>query len=306
MTQISVIVPIYNTEKYLDRCIQSILAQTYSNIELLLVDDGSTDSSGAICDKYAEQDSRVRVFHKPNGGVSSARNMGLDNAKGEWIGWVDSDDYIDEDMYEQLYNAAMSKNVDIAYCNYRTELFSSNMPSDSLSKGDFLNQYLLYVPTNSLWITLAKKTLYNNIRFNEKANLGEDLLISSKLYYFSKSRILVPKALYFYTDTPFSLTKTVQPKQLEGLLKNVIELYRFFNRTSIYSDLKETLAGRILSTKQYYIYKNKDITHWYSLCSWTHKFIFHNKYNGMKGKIIEWSIVKLYRFCLKLTMIKIL
>lgn len=302
---ISVIVPVYNTEKYLDRCIQSILAQTYTDLELLLIDDGSTDSSGAICDKYAEQDSRVRVFHKANGGVSSARNIGLDNAKGEWIGWVDSDDYIDEDMYEQLYNAAMSKNVDIAYCNYRTELFSSNMPSDSLSKGDFFNQYL-YVPTTSLCITLAKKSLYNNIRFNEKANLGEDLLISSKLYYFSKSRILVPKALYFYTDTPFSLTKTVQPKQLEGLLKNTIELYRFFNRTSIYSDLKETLAGRILSTKQYYIYKNKDITQWYSLCPWTHKFIFHNKYNGVKGKIIEWSIVKLYRLCLRLTMVKIL
>lgn len=97
---ISIIVPVYNTEKYLDQCIQSILSQTYTDYELLLVDDGSTDSSGVICDRYAEQDSRVREFHKPNGGVSSARNMGLDNARGEWIGWVDSDDYIDADMYE--------------------------------------------------------------------------------------------------------------------------------------------------------------------------------------------------------------
>ena len=114
---ISVIVPVYNTEKYLDRCIQSILSQTYSNIEILLIDDGSTDSSGAICDKYAEQDSRVRVFHKANGGVSSARNMGLDKAKGTWFTFVDSDDWIDMDMYEQMYNAAIQNKVDMVCCD---------------------------------------------------------------------------------------------------------------------------------------------------------------------------------------------
>ena len=91
---ISVIVPVYNTEKYLHRCIDSILAQTYTDFELLLIDDGSSDSSGAICDEYATKDSRVRVFHKENGGVSSARNLGLDNAKGEWVAFCDSDDYV--------------------------------------------------------------------------------------------------------------------------------------------------------------------------------------------------------------------
>ena len=91
---ISVIVPVYNTEKYLDRCIQSILAQTYTDFELLLIDDGSTDLSGEICDKYAEQDSRVKVFHKENGGVSSARNLGLDKANGDWVTFVDADDWV--------------------------------------------------------------------------------------------------------------------------------------------------------------------------------------------------------------------
>lgn len=93
---ISVIVPVYNSDKYLDQCIQSILAQTYADFELLMIDDGSTDSSASICDKYASQDSRVRVFHKFNGGVSSARNVGLDIAKGEWIAFCDSDDYVQE------------------------------------------------------------------------------------------------------------------------------------------------------------------------------------------------------------------
>ena len=95
---ISVIVPVYNVEQYLPRCIDSILAQTFTDFELLLIDDGSKDKSGAICDAYARKDPRIRVFHKPNGGVSSARNMGLDNAKGEWIAFVDSDDWVNEDF----------------------------------------------------------------------------------------------------------------------------------------------------------------------------------------------------------------
>lgn len=99
---ISVIIPVYNTEKYLHRCIDSVLAQTYKDFELLLIDDGSKDSSGIICDEYAAKDARVRVFHKENGGVSSARNFGLDNAKGEWITFVDSDDYIEENFLKSF------------------------------------------------------------------------------------------------------------------------------------------------------------------------------------------------------------
>ena len=94
--KISVIIPVYNAEKYLYRCIDSVLVQTFTNWELLLIDDGSKDSSGVICDEYAAKDARVRVFHKENGGVSSARNLGLDNARGEWVAFVDSDDYIEK------------------------------------------------------------------------------------------------------------------------------------------------------------------------------------------------------------------
>ena len=103
MPKISVIVPVYNVEKYLHRCVDSILAQTFTDFELLLINDGSKDSSGVICDEYAAKDSRVLVFHKENGGVSSARNMGLDNAKGEWISFVDSDDWVEKEYLETLY-----------------------------------------------------------------------------------------------------------------------------------------------------------------------------------------------------------
>ena len=99
---VSIIVPVYNAEKFLRRCIDSILAQTYTDFELLLIDDGSKDSSGSICDKYAAKDERIRVFHKENGGVSSARNLGLDHAQGEWVTFVDADDYIEENFLKSF------------------------------------------------------------------------------------------------------------------------------------------------------------------------------------------------------------
>lgn len=100
MPKISIIVPVYNTERYLSKCIDSILSQSFTDFELLLINDGSLDYSGAICDQYAANDSRVTVFHKENGGVSSARNLGLDNARGEWVTFVDSDDWIARTMYQ--------------------------------------------------------------------------------------------------------------------------------------------------------------------------------------------------------------
>ena len=110
---ISIIVPIYNVEKYLSRCINSVLSQTFPDFELLLIDDGSTDKSGYICDGYAQKDSRIKVFHIENGGVSAARNYGLDNARGEWITFVDADDWIDKDMYYKLYNIWKIKSISL-------------------------------------------------------------------------------------------------------------------------------------------------------------------------------------------------
>lgn len=111
---ISVVVPVYNTKEYLERCINSLLKQTYSDMEIILVDDGSTDGSGEVCDRFAAGDGRVRVFHKENGGSSSARNLGIENARGDYIGFVDSDDYVDADMYERLYAAVCEYHVNAA------------------------------------------------------------------------------------------------------------------------------------------------------------------------------------------------
>lgn len=116
--QISVIVPVYKVEPYLQKCIDSILAQTFRDIEVILVDDGSPDNCPAICDAAAEKDERVRVIHQKNGGLSAARNAGLDIARGEWIGFVDSDDYIAPEMYQTLYNTAIKNDAQLALCSY--------------------------------------------------------------------------------------------------------------------------------------------------------------------------------------------
>ena len=115
--KISIIVPVYKVEKYIHKCIDSILNQTFKDFELILVDDGSPDNCGKICDEYAKKDSRVIVIHKENGGLSSARNSGLDIARGDYIGFVDSDDYIENDMYELLYNLCEENNCDISSCS---------------------------------------------------------------------------------------------------------------------------------------------------------------------------------------------
>ena len=111
--KISVIVPVYNVEKYLTKCVDSIMNQTYKDLEIILVDDGSTDNSGKICDEYVKKDKRFKVIHKKNGGLSDARNVGIKNSTGEYLSFIDSDDYIDNDMIECLYNACIKNNADI-------------------------------------------------------------------------------------------------------------------------------------------------------------------------------------------------
>ena len=116
---ISIIVPVYKVEKYLQKCIDSILAQTFRDFELILVDDGSPDNCPALCDAAAQKDARIRVIHQKNGGLSAARNAGLDIARGEWIGFVDSDDAIEPEMYKTLYDIAVQENADVVVCNFR-------------------------------------------------------------------------------------------------------------------------------------------------------------------------------------------
>ena len=186
---ISVIVPVYNTEQYLRRCIDSVLAQTYQDFELLLIDDGSKDSSGAICDEYAAQDARVRVFHKENGGVSSARNMGLDNAQGEWITFVDADDYIEENFLKS-FEGNLDADLVVGnsfvlneHSNERKEL-NRILSGKNENIKDFLNTNLQELICRTPWGKLYRANIIADLRFNENMRLGEDTLFN--LCYFRR------------------------------------------------------------------------------------------------------------------------
>ena len=130
---VSVIIPVYNVEQYLDECVQSVLCQTYRNLEIILVDDGSTDRSGVICDEYAQKDDRVRVIHKKNGGASSARNVGLDNAKGDYIYFLDSDDWLDYSALEKMLNPLLNSKADFSFC----EAYAVDEKSGEVSKKNY-------------------------------------------------------------------------------------------------------------------------------------------------------------------------
>lgn len=179
---ISVIVPVYNAEKYLRRCVDSILGQTFTDFELLLINDGSTDSSGAICDEYAVKDERVRVFHKPNGGVSSARNLGLDKARGERITFIDSDDYIDEEF---ISNLSSQKECDLAVGDFRIVEAIVNFDNCHIRQGRYgyndIGKILLnYIIPNftTPWAKLFKNSIIEKmgLRFDLELIKGEDTI----------------------------------------------------------------------------------------------------------------------------------
>ena len=177
---ISVIVPIYNTELYLDKCITSILNQTYQNLEVILVNDGSTDASASICDKYSIKDARVKVIHKQNGGQSSARNMGLDICSGDYIGFIDSDDWISETMYEKMFSLVKNDRMIIAIGSQEIAedgkiTSTRNYEEANLSSEEMLSNILLSKVGCSVCTKLFPRHIIESLRFKEN-KLNEDLL----------------------------------------------------------------------------------------------------------------------------------
>lgn len=204
--KISIIVPIYNTGIYLNKCIESLLNQTLRDIEIILVDDGSIDESGNICDRYAQNDHRVKVIHKKNEGVSIARNIGIKKAKGEYIGFIDSDDWIKLNMYENLYNYAKNEKADIVFCDVTTvyddkknepDTFTNLNKSQSLNKKD-INAQILVEIAGSACRGLYKRELLenNNILFPINLKFSEDRVFNLYAIGYSK-KIYYDKCSYY-------------------------------------------------------------------------------------------------------------
>lgn len=216
---VSIIVPVYKTEKYLQRCVDSLLAQTFTDFELLLIDDGSPDRSGDICDEYAAKDSRVRVFHKENGGVSSARNIGLDKAKGEWIVFVDSDDWVDN-IWLEKYCENIDDDTDIIFQGYvREELNNKQIfhyydASEKQIMADIISELEQRDLFGWTWIKIFNSNVIkiNNLRFNQNISMNEDLIFTLEFCLYIERKIKVlSSTTYHYYNTPNSLFNKLIP-----------------------------------------------------------------------------------------------
>lgn len=221
---ISVIVPIYKVEEYLDKCITSIVQQTYPNLEIILVDDGSPDSSPAICDHWAQQDERIQVIHKKNGGVSSARNAGLRAAKGQFISFVDPDDYIEPKMLEMMIAEMRDEQVDVVQCGYN-EMLNGNVEVHSHSKkrmsADTAVKSLLlwdgYVQSY-LWNKLYRRSILMSVEFCEDLRYGEDTVFIYQALRKAVHFVQIPFVGYCYVRRDNSLVApTFQSYKLQSL-----------------------------------------------------------------------------------------
>ena len=225
--KISVIVPIYNVENYLQRCVDSILSQSFIDFELLLINDGSPDNSGKICDEYAEKDNRVRVFHKPNGGVSSARNLGLDNALGEWIAFVDSDDYVDVDYLQELHSFALAYSADFVVMRYPNSVQTSNRVNYLTFKEFnllFTDYQMYHGPGPVAKLFKANLIAHKCLRFKLGVEHGEDSIFVFQYLLETKDVVLIISEKYLVErNRPGSLSKTISSFESELLGKREFE-----------------------------------------------------------------------------------
>jgi len=223
MPAISVIVPVYNVEAYLDNCINTILKQSFKDFELILVDDGSEDNSLSICEKYQELDARIIVLKQANKGVSEARNKGLAVAKGNYLLFVDGDDYLHEQMLEQLYTLTEQAQADLAICGFKVtsslkEPFKgiSNANTLTLTKEEALQNFLYPKKLNfgiSIWNKLFRRSCVEDLHFDSQLQMNEDKYFLSQALCKASSVLYTSEILYFYYQRPDSVSKSKNYKK---------------------------------------------------------------------------------------------
>lgn len=245
MELVSVIVPVYNVENYLHRCINSIRVQNYENMEIILVDDGSKDSSGKICDEYAEMDSRIIVLHKENGGLSEARNVALDICKGKWISFIDSDDYVAENHIKSLYEACIQNDADMGVCgrydiyqDRKQELF--NISSNFVwNKKNAIENLLLGKGLHvGAWGKLYKRDVFADVRY-PVGEVSEDVAVIMRILNQTEKIVHTGISTYYYLHRSKSLSSSFNEKQLSAfhnyqkMYKTILNEYPYLKRQAL-------------------------------------------------------------------------
>ncbi|MBA4850525.1 glycosyltransferase [Emticicia sp. BO119] len=264
--KVSIIVPVYNVEKYLPRCIESLMSQTLQEIEIILVDDGSPDNSPKLCDEYTEKDYRVKVIHKKNGGLGFARNSGIDIATGEFLAFVDSDDYVATSMFRELYNTAKKYNLDTVYCGYnridnklRIQPIKDVQALKVIESQDDIQEVLLDMigtePNSpidrkyemSVWHAIYARSIvkeHHVIFPSEREFISEDIIFHMDYLQKAKRIAFLPESLYYYCSNESSLTTSYRSDRFS---KNKVLYKEICRKLSLISEKKEyqLRAGRL-------------------------------------------------------------
>lgn len=281
---ISVIVPVYNVEKYIARCLESILRQTYENLEIIVVDDGATDESGKICEQFAAKDNRIKVIHKTNGGLSDARNVGMQYAEGDYITFVDSDDYLDENFAARLYGICVKEHVEIAICRYMRTARDfargeQNSTVETFTNVQALEQMLYQKKYNmSACAKLYKRELFEGISF-PKGELYEDVNTIYKVIERSRRVGYCRDQLYFYYVNPNSITCNAFHEGKLAYVTHMEEVLSFIDRE--YPALRRAAEFRYI---------------WANIHIWVHMPV-DDRYKALEKKIrsnikaYQWSVI---------------
>ena len=273
---ISIIVPAYNVGAYIDRCITSILNQTYENIQIILIDDGSTDDTGTLCDKYAAQDHRIQVFHQEHQGVSASRNIGLNNCKGDYIGFVDGDDWCEPEMFMSMVNEIQENGTDIVRCNYRfifndkTEMLISDSNKVFLTGREaVINMHHHTRPSGygtSIWNTLIRSEIIRKpymLYFDTALDYGEDADLLRQLLMRCQSVELDPGCYYNYNrQNVTSLThRTNYEKLIKAINKKILFLQsNDFPETEVCRAQSDRMKCQIYDAIEHYMMNGDDIS----------------------------------------------
>ena len=292
--KVSIIVPVYNIENYIRVCVESILAQTYASLELILVDDGSKDNSGILCDEYAVIDPRVKVIHKENGGVSSARNAGLRQAKGDWIMHVDGDDWIEPDMIESLIEAANATEADLVFgdfMKYGPNAGNKQLPSWNSDKIDSMSRYIAYVMT-TIWGSIAKRSLYidHSLKSPEGISYCEDFHLIVRLCHYAKKIANVHRPFYHYRYRPTSIMSNMSRKTEADEQWVYQDTIRFFKEQGVYEDYRKVMSWRTLKSAQELLLDPSEHHRFMELFNDGKEFIFSCPFVNKKIKMLAWLI----------------
>ncbi len=284
---VSIIIPIYNVEKYLEQCIKSLINQTYRNLEIILINDGSTDKSTKICEKYKNQDNRIVFINKKNGGAASAKNEGLKIAKGDYITFVDSDDFIEPDMIEYMVNTIKKYNSDIIQCSFtnlykNTEKFKQDkIIEQKITSKDFLELFLTKWDSSLFWNKLFKREVIENVFFKEGRCI-DDEFFTYKCVINSKSIVTSNKIVYNYRMRKSGVMKS-ESSQKQILKDRVDYLYERYKLVrTLYKDLDKDFLEHLLT---YYLIISKDYYVDERLLDY-----MKNNLKSIKGKIITSNI----------------